>query len=62
VSPAEAPPTARKGHDPLFWPVVVFVAVFVACIGILLVQQPGRRAAAAAAATATTPGATQFGP
>ncbi len=45
LSPDVPPPESRGQADPLFWPVVVFVAVFVACIGVFLVSQPSRPAA-----------------
>jgi hypothetical protein len=45
----DAPPRPARPTDPMFWPVVVFVTILLAGIGIMLLSQPSGRGNAAPA-------------
>jgi hypothetical protein len=45
------PPPRGIARDPLFWPVVVFVTILVAAIGIKLISDPKARAGSAHGST-----------
>jgi hypothetical protein len=40
----EPPPRPVRQADPMFWPVVVFVTILLAGIGVMLLSQPSGRA------------------